>query len=297
MVKEIDIDADSGFCWGVVRTVDTVEKTLAENPGKQVFILGQIIHNPKEIDRLAKIGLKTISHDDLINIDKERSIVIIRAHGEPPSTYEKMDDIEILKIDATCPLVTVLQKKIKKYYDMGFQIVIYGKKQHAEVIGLRGFCNDECVVVRSAEEALERVDLNKKTVLFSQTTMDKDGFNEIKVALENKAKEFESHDNMYERFISKNSICKFVSGRESDLNEFASKHDLILFVAGKSSSNAKSLFNKCKSINDNTHFIEDIAEIEHEWIKDSQRIGITGATSTPQWYMEYVRSEIKNKYM
>jgi 4-hydroxy-3-methylbut-2-en-1-yl diphosphate reductase len=292
----IDIDESSGFCWGVVGTVDAVEETLGQNKDKDVYILGQIIHNPKETNRLAKRGLKTITHKDLDSIDKNRSIVIIRAHGEPPSTFKYLNELGLNIIDATCPLVTVLQKKIKKYFDMGYQIVIYGKKEHAEVIGLRGFCNDECIVVRSAEEALETVDLEKKTILFSQTTMDKNGFLEIKKALTEKAKEIIDGIAIDDVFISKNSICKFVSSREKGLTDFASAHDLILFVAGKNSSNAKSLFNKCHSINPNTKFIEDVSEIDPVWFKNAERIGITGATSTPQWYMELVKEEIQNNY-
>lgn len=294
---EINIDQESGFCWGVVGTVETVEKILADNIDKDIYILGQIIHNPKEIQRLAKKGLKTISHSDLKNIDNKNTLVIIRAHGEPPATYQYLKELELCTIDATCPLVTVLQKKIKKYYDLGYQIVIYGKKEHAEIVGLRGFCKDECIVVRSAEEAKEKVIFDRKTIFFSQTTMDKNGFKEIKNILKEKANKFygvETNDN---NFISNNSICKFVSGREKGLTDFALNNDLILFVAGKNSSNAKSLFNKCKSVNSNTHFIEDISEIDAEWIKNSKKIGITGATSTPQWYLKHVKSEIERKYL
>lgn len=296
MTKEINIDKNSGFCWGVVRTVEIVEKTLAENQDKDIYILGQIIHNPKEIERLSKKGLKTITHKDLHKIDNNDSIIIIRAHGEPPSTFQYLDNIGLMTIDATCPLVNVLQKKVKKYFDLGYQIVIYGKREHAEVVGLRGFCCDKCIVVRSAEEALERVDLNKKTILFSQTTMDKSGFNEIKNALEQRINEIITED-PDEHFVSENSICRFVSDRENGFKDFASDHDLILFVAGKSSSNAKSLYNKCRSINEHTHFIEDTTEIDPQWIENASRIGITGATSTPQWYMEHVKNEIEDKFL
>jgi 4-hydroxy-3-methylbut-2-enyl diphosphate reductase len=292
----IDIDESSGFCWGVVGTVDTVEKTLEENKDKDIYILGQIIHNPKETNRLAEKGLKTITHDDLKNIDREKSIVIIRAHGEPPSTFKYLNDLNLKIIDATCPLVTVLQKKIKKYYDLGYQIVIYGKKEHAEVIGLRGFCNDECIVVRSAEEANEKVDFTRKTVLFSQTTMDKKGFQQIKNGLIDKSLEYKDGGEIDDVFTAKNSICKFVSSREKGLTDFASAHELIVFVAGKNSSNAKSLYNKCYSVNNNTHFVEDVSEIDAEWFNNVHKVGITGATSTPQWYMELVKSEILKKF-
>ncbi len=295
-MRDIHIDESSGFCWGVVRTVEAVEKTLEDNKDKDIYILGQIIHNPKETSRLAAKGLKTITHEDLENINKEGSIVIIRAHGEPPSTFNYLNKLEFKIIDATCPLVTVLQKKIKKYYDLGYQIVIYGKREHAEVIGLRGFCNDECIVVRSAEDALQHIDLTRKTVLFSQTTMDKKGFQEIKSALSDKAMNITEGEIINDLFTAKNSICKFVSSREKGLTNFASAHELILFVAGKNSSNAKSLYNKCLSTNKNTHFIEDVSEIDPKWFDNIQKIGITGATSTPQWYMEYVRSEILEKF-
>jgi 4-hydroxy-3-methylbut-2-enyl diphosphate reductase len=157
----INIDESAGFCWGVVRTIDIAEKILSEN--KNVYILGQIIHNPKESERLESLGLKTITVEEFKNIANSEAIVIIRAHGEPPATYKKAKKYNITIIDATCPLVRALQKRVKKYYDLGYQILIFGKKEHAEVIGLRGVCNDECIVINSIDAALNYINFSRKT--------------------------------------------------------------------------------------------------------------------------------------
>jgi 4-hydroxy-3-methylbut-2-enyl diphosphate reductase len=293
---KINIDESAGFCWGVVRTVDIAEETLKNQGQKNVYILGQIIHNPNEISRLETKGLKTISHSDLEDIASQDAKVIIRAHGEPPSTYKRAAELGIDIIDATCPLVTSLQKRIRKYYENGWQIVIFGKPNHAEIIGIRGVCNDECIVVHSVDEAIEKVKLDKKTILFSQTTMDKPTFYKIKEVLEQRAVDFVSGGDISELFLAKDSICKAVSGREEPLREFASTNDIILFVAGRHSSNGKSLFHFCQEVNQRTYFIEDISEIDYDWFEGVDTIGITGATSTPKWYMDLVKREIEKWY-
>lgn len=289
----VNIDDSAGFCWGVVRTINKVEEILKNNPDREVYVLGEIIHNPREIERLEKVGLKTVFNHELDKIKNKDAIVIVRAHGEPPETYELANSLQLELIDLTCPLVQSLQQLVKKHYDDGYQIVIFGKREHAEVIGLRGVCNDESIVVRTAQEAVEKVDFKRKTFLVSQTTMNKPIFYLIKEALENKVDTLKiSEENGI--FKSKNTICKFVSGREDKLTEFAQNNDIIIFVAGRNSSNGRSLYNVCKSANEKTYFVEDTNEIRAEWLEATENIGITGATSTPQWYMEHVKDYIIN---
>lgn len=299
----INIDKNAGFCWGVVRTVNKAQDVIKNNPDEKIYILGQIIHNAHEVERLEKLGLITISHNNLPELKGQNAKVIIRAHGEPPQTYKTAETLGIELIDATCPLVKALQKRILKYYTNGWQIVIFGKIDHAEVIGLRGACNDESIVVKTAQEAIEKIDFSKKTVLFSQTTMDKKKFREIENVIEDKfalnatvdnENKFELFENEDKNFICKNSICKFVSDREQSLGDFSKENDIIIFVAGKNSSNGKSLFNVCLENNKKTYFIENTDEIDKEWFTGAEKIGITGATSTPQWYMEMVKQYICN---
>ncbi|MCX7735900.1 MAG: 4-hydroxy-3-methylbut-2-enyl diphosphate reductase [Candidatus Kapabacteria bacterium] len=291
----VTIDKSSGFCWGVVRTIEKAEETLA-NTNENVYILGQIIHNPHESSRLEAKGLKTISHQDLEKISQEKNAkVLIRAHGEPPSTYKKAAELGIDIVDATCPLVTSLQKRVEKFYKDDYQIVIYGKKEHAEIIGLRGVCNDECIVIKTVEEALEKVDFSKKTVLISQTTMERATFYKIKEALEERVKELIDGGEVSDRFTAKDTLCKAVYGREDKLKEFAKSNDVVIFVAGRNSSNGKSLFHICQDTNPRSYFIEDISELNMDWFEGAERVGITGATSTPQWYMENVKEKIEQE--
>ncbi len=292
---QINIDNSSGFCWGVVRTIDKVEETLEKYNKQPTYILGEIIHNPMEVKRLSEKGLQTIEHDDLDKLPAN-SNVIIRAHGEPPSTYQRAKDNKINLIDATCPLVQTLQQSVRKFYENEFQIVIFGKPQHPEVKGLLGVSNNDSIVVQSVEEALEKVDFTKKTVLLSQTTMDKPTFYAIKETLENKTKELvDGGEIEADNMITKHTICRFVSGREEPLMEFAKDNDVVVFVAGRNSSNGKSLYHVCKGANPKTYFIENHEEIEMDWFEGATKIGISGATSTPQWYMEEVKGAINSK--
>jgi len=291
----INIDSSAGFCWGVVQTIDKVERILGECSSKQVYVLGQIIHNPKESERLAEKGLQTITREDFDKIDQKNSVVVIRAHGEPPTTYEKARESNIQLIDATCPLVKALQMTVKKFYDEGWQIVIFGKHDHAEVIGLRGVCNDECLVVKSIEDVKQKIDINRKTVLISQTTMDKPTFCKLSDEVRNLFKE-KYAEKLDEYFITKNTICKFVSRREQKLIDFAKQHELVIFVAGRNSSNGKILYEIANKANPNTIFIEDIEELKIEELSKYSSIGITGATSTPQWYMEKLKDILENKF-
>jgi 4-hydroxy-3-methylbut-2-enyl diphosphate reductase len=289
----INIDENSGFCWGVVRTVEIAEKTLSESHDGNVYILGEIIHNPKEVERLERMGLKTINHEHLADLKGENVKVLIRAHGEPPSTYQKAKEFGIELIDATCPLVTALQNRVKRFYDEGYQIVILGKPHHPEIIGLRGVCNDECVVIQSEEEALEKVDFTRKTIFLSQTTMSKEKFHRIRQMLESKVKEIHSFENYKEQLVVKDTLCRAVIGREDNLRKFAQENDVVIFVAGRNSSNGKNLFGICCQANPNSYFIEEIAELKPEWFRGVQKVGITGATSTPRWYMEEVKKAIE----
>ncbi len=291
---KVTVDANSGFCWGVVRTVEIAEQELSES-GK-LYSLGEIIHNPVEIDRLGEKGLKTIRHDDLKDLKDAK--VLIRAHGEPPETYRKARDLGIELIDATCPVVTKVQERIRKFYDKNYQIVIFGKKDHAEVIGLVGHTNNTAIVIKSVTE-LDKLDFTKKTVLFSQTTMDKETFYTIRDAIKERIKaEFEvgTFEEMAIDFHAKDTICGQVSGRDKKLREFSKNNDVIVFVAGKMSSNGKVLYEIAKSENQNTYFIENESELLPGWFKNVKSVGISGATSTPQWLMERVKKAIEEKF-
>lgn len=291
---KVTVDNNSGFCWGVVRTVEIAEQELHDS-GK-LYSLGEIIHNPVEIDRLGEKGLQTIRHADLENIKDGK--VLIRAHGEPPETYRKLRDLGVEVIDATCPVVTKVQERIRKYYDRDFQIVIFGKKDHAEVIGLVGHTNNKAIVLKSLEE-IEKLDFTKNTVLFSQTTMDKETFYKIRDAIKERIQaEFEvgSMEDVAVDFHAKDTICGQVSGREKRLREFAKANDVMIFVAGKMSSNGKVLYEIAKSENPNTYFVENEIEIQKEWFTEKETVGISGATSTPQWLMNRVKKHIEEHF-
>jgi 4-hydroxy-3-methylbut-2-enyl diphosphate reductase len=287
---KVTVDQHSGFCWGVVRTVEIAEQEM-EN-GEELYSLGPIIHNPVEIERLRERGLEVVGNEDFARLGGKK--VLIRAHGEPPSTYAAARDRGITLIDATCPVVSKVQERLRKFYDKGYQIVIFGKKDHAEVIGLVGHTNNEAIVVRSVEEA-SKVDPSRKTVLFSQTTMDKATFYEIARVLKEKIRDFEvgTFEEMAIEFHAKDTICGQVSGRDKKLREFARSNDVMLFVAGRDSSNGKVLFEICRQENPRTHFIEKLEEVRKEWFDGAASVGISGATSTPQWLMERVRSNVE----
>jgi 4-hydroxy-3-methylbut-2-en-1-yl diphosphate reductase len=295
----VSIDNNSGFCWGVVRTVRIAEDHLVEErKDRNVYVLGHIIHNPREIERLAAKGLKTISREEFPSIAHSGARVIIRAHGEPPETYRQAWEHGIELIDATCPVVTKLQERVRKFYDQDYQIVIFGKKDHAEVLGVRGVVHDQCIVVLTVDEALSSVDFTRKTVLFSQTTMDRQTFHAIRDALSARISELvvDTMEGIATEFHAKDTICGQVSGRENKLAEFAAANDVVIFVAGRTSSNGKVLFNVAKQANARTYFIEDVAELEDAWFDGVETVGISGATSTPQWYMEQTAAVIREKY-
>lgn len=289
---EVIIEKSSGFCFGVVSAIDLVEKELLTS--SSLYCLGEIVHNDMEVERLEKMGLKTISIEDMQELRDTK--VMIRAHGEPPSTYDlaKKNNIEI--IDATCPIVLKLQKDVHKAYleatENGGQILIFGKKGHAEVIGLVGQCDGNAIVISSQEDLVD-VDFTKPIYLFSQTTMSKEKFEIISQTITQRAKE--NNPNYIKELNIKNSICKRVCSRTYDLKEFAKEMDVVLFVSGKKSSNGQYLYNLCKEANINTYFISEIEEIKKEWLETANKVGITGATSTPMWLMEEISEKVKNK--
>lgn len=284
MIK-VEIDQDSGFCFGVVNAIKNAEKELQN--GTELSCLGDIVHNSQEVERLQSIGLKTIGHEQFNQLKNAK--VLLRAHGEPPSTYiaAKKNGIQI--IDATCPVVLQLQKKILKQFSSSdpshTQIVIYGKAGHAEVNGLVGQTDGKAIVIEKLED-LERLDFNKEIYLFSQTTMSLDNFQEI---VENIKKRM--NPNVSFKYFD--TICRQVANRMPNIKIFATKHDLILFVAGKKSSNGKVLFEECKKANPNTHLISGPQEIDPVWLKEIKSVGVCGATSTPKWLMEEVADKVK----
>lgn len=291
----VEVDKGAGFCWGVVRAVDFAENELKTTP--KVYSLGDVIHNSAEVKRLNALGLETVSVADFPNLPRG-SKILIRAHGEPPETYAKALEFGLEIVDATCPVVTKVQERIRKFYIKGFQVLIFGKKDHAEVIGLKGVTEGNAKVIKSLDEALEVTDFSKPTVLFSQTTMDKTEFALIAEKMRQKIQEFvvDTMESQAAEFHSKDTICGQVSGREKKLREFAKSKDVIIFAAGKKSSNGKVLFNICKEVNPRTFFVEDKRDLESVWFDGAEEIGITGATSTPHWLMEDIKSEIENNY-
>ena len=275
----IEIDNGSGFCFGVTTAIQKAEEELAK--GNTLYCLGDIVHNGQECERLKKMGLITINHEEFARLHHVK--VLLRAHGEPPSTYKLAQENHIEIIDATCPVVLRLQKRIKQEYhntedSFNKQIVIYGKNGHAEVLGLVGQTNGEAIVIESLKEA-DRLDFTKDIRLYSQTTKSVDEFWQIV----NYIKEHISPDASFQYY---DTICRQVANRMPNIRSFASSHDLILFVCGRKSSNGKILYHECLQVNPNTHQIDQPDEIQSEWLQNAHSIGICGATSTPKWLME-----------
>ena len=280
----VEIDNDSGFCFGVVTAIRKAEEEL-EKSGT-LYCLGDIVHNSDEVQRLSDKGLRIITHEEMAQLHDVK--VLLRAHGEPPATYElaRRNNIEI--IDATCPVVLRLQQRIKQSFatteEHRPQIVIYGKKGHAEVNGLVGQTAGEAIVIENIAE-LDRVDFNSPIALYSQTTKSLTGFKEIIDEIQRRMAPgvaFQSYD----------TICRQVANRVEKLQHFARNHDVILFVAGKKSSNGKVLYGNCLEVNPSTHLISNAGEIDSEWIAGADSVGICGATSTPRWLMEEVKWKI-----
>ncbi len=282
---QVEIDNGSGFCFGVTTAIKKAEEELAE--GKPMYCLGDIVHNGMEVERLTAMGLITINHEQLKDLYNVK--VLLRAHGEPPETYElaRRNNIEI--IDATCPVVLQLQKRIKKQFlnNPDAQIVIFGKNGHAEVLGLVGQTKSEAIVIEHFDE-VTRLNFSKDIYLYSQTTKSLDEFHRI-------IEYIQAHIQKGAIFKSFDTICRQVANRMPNIARFAAQHDVILFVSGRKSSNGKVLYNECKKINPNSYHIEGAKEIDMNWFKDVQTVGICGATSTPKWLMEECKTFILSK--
>ena len=279
---KIEIDEGSGFCFGVTTAIKKAEEELAT--GSELYCLGDIVHNGMECERLHNMGLKTINHDEFATLHDKK--VLLRAHGEPPSTYLEAQANGIEIIDATCPVVLQLQRRIKRQYDANpeAQIVIFGKNGHAEVLGLVGQTDQKAIVIEHADEAC-RLDFSRDIYLYSQTTKSLDEFHAI-------IDYIQAHISPEATFKSFDTICRQVANRMPNICTFATKHDIILFVSGRKSSNGKVLFNACKAKNPHTYLIEGPEEIDSAWLSGAESIGICGATSTPKWLMEKVATAL-----
>ncbi|MDY0907559.1 4-hydroxy-3-methylbut-2-enyl diphosphate reductase [Pedobacter sp. CFBP9032] len=271
---QVNIDKSSGFCFGVVYAIEMAEDIL-DNEG-YLYCLGDIVHNDEEVERLTKRGLKIIDHEVLQDLRNEK--VLIRAHGEAPSTYQLALENNLTLIDASCPVVLKLQNRIKNSHDDDEQILIFGKHGHAEVIGLQGQTDGKAIVFQDLAE-LDHVELPSKFTLYSQTTKSTDKFYHIKDELLSRGYEVKAND----------TICRQVSNRYQELENFVGNYDKIIFVSGKKSSNGKVLYDVCKKFNDQSYFISNIEELDLNWFAENDSVGICGATSTPMWLMEKVK--------
>lgn len=287
----VTIDPASGFCFGVVYAIQKAEEELALS-GK-LYCLGDIVHNNKEVERLGKLGLQIIDHKVLKDLRDCK--VLIRAHGEPPDTYQIALENNIELIDASCPVVLKLQNRVRTSFDKvgenDGQIVIYGEIGHAEVNGLVGQTDGKAIIVRS-EDDLDLIDYSKPINLFSQTTKSSSGFLEMKKLIEGRSEQAVQNEISSEYMVSNDTICRQVSNREPQLKKFSADYDVIIFVSGKKSSNGKALFDVCKSVNPRTFFISSAEEVDMAWLVGAERVGICGATSTPRWLMEEVCAKI-----
>lgn len=282
---KVEIDVNSGFCFGVVTAIKKAEEELSKSG--PLYCLGDIVHNAREVERLEDKGLNTITHEELSHLHDVK--VLLRAHGEPPATYKTAQNNNVTIIDATCPVVLQLQRRIKKAYDDGVEaekagghkplIVIYGKNGHAEVNGLVGQTNGEAVVIQDLA-GIDTLDLDRDILLYSQTTKSLDGFRQIVEEIKKRktSGKFEYFD----------TICRQVSSRMEKMREFARNHDVVIFVSGAKSSNGKVLYEKCLEVNPRTHLIYDETQLDLNWIAGANSVGICGATSTPLWLMEKV---------
>ncbi len=286
----IEIDKNSGFCFGVVKAIEAAETELEKN--KTLYCLGDIVHNDAEVKRLEKRGLITINREEFKKLKDTK--VLLRAHGEPPETYKIAKENNIDLIDASCPIVLNLQKKIDKAYKnfkaVNGQIIIFGKEGHAEVEGLLGHTDNKGIVI-SGEEDLVKIDFSKPVNIFSQTTKSRSSYHLIIEKIKERMREKTGTDEI--NFIVNDSTCRAVSNRDVFLKDFAKKHDIIIFVSGKKSSNGKVLYEVCKKENDRSYFVSEVNEINKEWFNFSDSVGICGATSTPAWLMEKVKTKIE----
>jgi len=285
---KVEIDKRSGFCFGVIKAIRSAEEELKDS--EKLYCLGDIVHNGKEVDRLEDMGLKSVTREEYFQLSDCK--VLIRAHGEPPETYEHAEKNNIELIDSTCPVVLTLQEKVKSSYQKASmnngQVVIYGKKGHAEIIGLDGQTNGSAVVLESKED-INKIDFSRPVSLYSQTTKRVEDFYEIADLVKSKTQEGVPVD-------IKDSICRQVSNRVPHLKKFVVNFDLILFVAGRKSSNGRYLFTVCKEVNPQTYRISRTEDIDPNWLEGIESVGVCGATSTPQWLMEEVGDWVQKNY-
>jgi 4-hydroxy-3-methylbut-2-enyl diphosphate reductase len=286
---EITIDQNSGFCFGVVHAIEAVEKSLQKQG--QLYCLGDIVHNNEEVSRLKQMGMKVIDKETMKTLCNQN--VLIRAHGEPPSTYRLAKENNLSIIDATCPVVLKLQKSVRKGFlemrQKNGQVILFGKKGHAEVIGLTGQTNNTAIVVSEIEE-INLIDFSKPSRLYAQTTQSLSTF---KLLVELIKQKYVEHGHEEADFIWFDTICRQVSNREYSLKQFAYEHDVIIFVSGEKSSNGLVLFQICQSVNERSHMISSANDLQKKWFTDCKKTGVCGATSTPMWLMNNVAEKIK----
>ena len=287
----VAIDPESGFCHGVVQAIRMAENELKN--GDTLFCLGDIVHNEPEVSRLKACGMSTINHSELEELRNVK--MLIRAHGEPPQTYRIAAQNSIAIVDATCPVVLNLQKKVRRAYleskaNKG-QTVIYGKMGHAEVNGLVGQTENTAIVIDTVDE-VEQIDVNRPIYLFAQTTKTIDGMRRICTAIEQKRRERNISDNI--PFIVNDTICRQVSNREPQLTDFSQKHDVVIFVSGSKSSNGKALFDVCRMVNKKTYMVTSHRQIDMKWFEGAASVGVCGANSTPRWLMKEIAEKIQN---
>jgi len=287
---EVTIDKNSGYCFGVEYAIQMAEDEIEGS--EKLYCLGDIVHNDMEVRRLSKKGLEVIDREQLKCLTDCK--VLIRAHGEPPETYKLAIENNIELIDASCPVVLKLQHRVKNAFDKmereNGQIVIYGKKGHAEVIGLTGQTLEKAIVVMEDAD-LDQVDFNRPVTLFSQTTKSTKGFYQLKEKISQRIQEAKGSLSEVD-FNANDSICRQVSNREPQLRHFASENDVVIFVSGKKSSNGKALYQVCQQVNSQSYFVESEKEIDSAWFRSEDKVGICGATSTPMWLMEQVKHHI-----
>lgn len=286
---KVEIDSNSGFCFGVVRAISLAEEALQKD-GSQIYSLGDIVHNRKEVQRLEQMGLRRATHEDMEQMAGCR--LFVRAHGEPPTTFQRAKELGIDVVDATCPVVAALQQRVIKARDemkpYGGQVAILGKRGHAEVVGLTGQIEEPIAVIEGVED-LEALDYHRPIYLLSQTTQSVALFNNIAAMIRRRLPD-------EDMLVAEDTICRRVANREKLLKEFAARHDVIIFVCGKKSSNGKVLYEVCRAVNEHSYNIEEAAELRREWFEECQSVGICGATSTPLWLMEEVARRIEEEF-
>lgn len=286
---KVEIDSNSGFCFGVVRAISLAEEALQKD-GSQIYSLGDIVHNRKEVQRLEQMGLRRATHEYMEQMAGCR--LFVRAHGEPPTTFQRAKELGIDVVDATCPVVAALQQRVIKARDemkpYGGQVAILGKRGHAEVVGLTGQIEEPIAVIEGVED-LEALDYQRPIYLLSQTTQSVALFNNIAAMIRRRLPD-------EDMLVAEDTICRRVANREKLLKEFAARHDVIIFVCGKKSSNGKVLYEVCRAVNEHSYNIEEAAELRREWFEECRSVGICGATSTPLWLMEDVARRIEEEF-